>query len=147
AHELRWIPGVGAANVEFRNPQGMLYSGINGIAGLPVSSAAVPPNAPQPAAPACSDPSCNIDTLDGRFVNDPTQYGDDLWSIHTPGFGVFPIPAWYDYDTEGAGANTAKQSSLIFVSGTSYDWNASIAAQSDGRAYVQWSYTDPPAGT
>jgi hypothetical protein len=144
AHELRWIPGVGAANVEYRNPQAGFYSGINGIAALPSASTAVPPNAPQPAAPACTDPSCNIDTLDGRFVNDPTQYGDDLWSIHTPGFGVFPIPAWYDYDTEGAGANTSKQSGLKFVSGTSYDWNASIAAQNDGRAYIQWAYTDPP---
>jgi hypothetical protein len=146
AHELLWQAGIGAYNVEFRNPQGMLYSGINGISPVPVSSAAVPPNAPQPAAPACTAPSCNIDTLDGRFVNDPTQYGDDLWAVHTPGFGTFPIPAWYDYDVEGAGANTAKQSGLQFFSGSSFDWNASIAAQSDGRAYMQWSYDDPGPG-
>jgi len=148
AHELAWIPGAGAYNIEFRNPQTGFYSAITAVNALPVASTAPPPNAPQPAAPACTAPSCDIDTSDGRFVNDPTQYGDDLWTVHSPGFGgVFPIPSWYDYDTEGAGANTAKQSGLIFVSGSSYDWNASIAAQADGRAYMQWTYDDPPAGT
>ena len=147
AHELRWIPGVGAANVEYRNPQTGFYSAINAITPLGgVLATAPPPNAQQPAAPACTAPSCNIDASDGRFVNDPTQYADDLWSINTPGVGSFPIPTWYDFDTEGAGANTAKQGAFIFVSSTSFDWNASIAAQQDGRAYVQWTYTDPPAG-
>jgi len=147
AHELRWIPGTGAANVEYRNPQTGFYSAINAITPLGgILSTAPPPNAQQPAAPACTAPSCNIDALDGRFVNDPTQYADDLWSVHTPGVGAFPIPAWYDFDTEGAGANTAKQSNFIFISGSSFDWNASIAAQQDGRAYLQWTYTDPPVG-
>jgi hypothetical protein len=147
AHELRWIPGVGAANVEYRNPQTGFYSAINAITPLGgILSTTPPPDAQQPAAPACTAPSCDIDTSDGRFVNDPTQYGDDLWSVHTPGFGAFPIPAWYDFDTEGAGANTAKQSNFIFVSPDSFDWNASIAAQQDGRAYLQWTYTDPPSG-
>jgi hypothetical protein len=146
AHELRWIPGTGAANVEYRNPQTGFYSAINAITPVPVSSTAAPPNAPQPAAPACTAPSCDIDTLDGRFINDPTQYGDSLWAAHTPGFGIFPIPVWAEYDTEGVGANTRKQFGTRFVSGSSYDWNASIVAQGDGRAYLQWTYTDPPAG-
>jgi hypothetical protein len=142
AHELLWIPGAGAWNVEYRNPQTGFYSAVVSILALPNLGTAPPPNAPQPGSPACTAPSCDIDASDGRFVNDPTQYGDSLWAVNTTGFGIYPIPSWFEYDTEGAGANTTKQANYIFVSGSSYDWNASIAALADGRAYLQWTYTD-----
>ena len=50
-----------------------------------------------------------LDTLDGRFVNENTQYGDHLWATHTTNDFGFATPRWYDFDTAGAGANTIKQ--------------------------------------
>ena len=141
AHALEFTPGVGARNVEFRNPQTGAYSAIASVSAIAGESFAVPADALQPAAPACTAPSCNLDTIDGRFQDEPTQYGDDLWAVHAVGSPA--TPRWYDFDTEGAGANTIKQSSFVQVSATSHDFNPAIAAQSDGRAYISWSYTDP----
>ena len=73
----------------------------------------------------------------------PTQYNDSLWATHTAALGGFAAVRWYEFDIEGAGNGTIKQNNWIFVSGTSHDFNASIAAQPGGRAYVQWSFTDP----
>jgi hypothetical protein len=143
AHALEFTPGVGARNVEFRNPQAGFYGGINSVTPIAGEQITPPPNAPQPAAPACTAPSCLLDTIDGRFQDEPTQYGDHLWAAHSAALGGFAAVRWYDFDTEGAGANTIKQNNWIFVSLTSHDFNPAIAAQQDGRAYVSWSYTDP----
>jgi hypothetical protein len=144
AHALEFTPGVGARNVEFRNPQAGIYGGINSVTPITGEQIAPPPNAPQPAVPACTAPSCDLDTLDGRFQDEPTQYGDHLWATHSAALGAFAAVRWYDFDTEGPGANTIKQNNWIFVSSSSHDFNPAIAAQEDGRAYVSWSYTDPP---
>jgi hypothetical protein len=145
AHELLWVPGAGASNVEYRNPQAGAYSAIAAITPLTGElRVAPPPNARQPIAPPCTAPSCDISTLDGRYQNDPTQYGDRLWSANTVLLGgPFPSPEWHEWDVEGAGANMSIQGGLTFVSPSSFDWNASISAQPDGRAYLNWSYDDP----
>jgi hypothetical protein len=143
-HELVFKPGVGVNNVEFRNPQAGGYAAISANAPIAGVSSVIPPDADQPG---CAVPSCHIDTLDGRFQNDQTQYGDHLWAAHTQAFGALPTPRFYDIDTEGPGVNTVKQSEFFFMTGTSYDFNPSIAAKPDGRAYVNWSWDDPVAGT
>ena len=105
-------------------------------AAVDVPDYAVPPNAAQPGTPDL------LDTLDRRFVNASTQYGDSLWNVHTIAFGAWPAPKFYELDTEGPGANTVKQQGFFWESGTSYDWNASIAANQSGEAFVTWNSTD-----
>jgi hypothetical protein len=143
-HELVFKPTVGVNNVEFRNPQAGAYAAISANAPIAEVSSVIPPDANQPG---CADPSCHLDTLDGRFQNDQTQYGDHLWAVHTEAFGPFPTPFFYDIDTEGAGANTVKQTGFFYMTSTSNDFNPSIAAKPDGRAYVNWSWDDVTGGT
>jgi hypothetical protein len=97
---------------------------------------AVPPSAPQPSTAE------KLDTLDRRFVNASTQYGDSLWNVHTINRAGFATPRFYQIDTEGPGANTLKQSGFFFESGTSHDFNATIAANTLNEAFVTWNSTD-----
>lgn len=101
---------------------------------------AVPPDAPQLGTAQL------LDTLDRRFVNASTQVGDSLWNVHTIAFGVVAAiraaPKFYQIDTEGAGANTVKQQGFIFESGSAHGFNASIAANASGEAFVTWVATD-----
>lgn len=146
AYALEWTPGVGARAVMYRNAQTGIYGNVDLITPIVGEQTAPPPDAPQPAVPACSpapESNCNLDTIDGRFQDEPTQYNDSLWAAHTAALGSFAAVRWYEFDIEGAGNGTIKQNNWIFVSSTSHDFNPSIAAQPGGRAYVQWSYTDP----
>jgi len=105
-------------------------------AAVDVPDYGVPPNAPQPGTADL------LDTLDRRFVNVSTQYGDSLWNVHTIDMLGWPTPKFYELDTEGAAANTVKQQGFFFEGGTSYDWNATIAANPSGEAFVTWNSTD-----
>jgi hypothetical protein len=128
-------PVASVERKQFNYPGNLNYSTILSSV-MPVAAYDVPPNAPQAGS------GILIDTLDGRFVNENTQYGDHLWATHTTNDFGFATPRYYDFDTAGAGVDTIKQFGRYFASGTSYDWNASISAHTDGRAYVNWSNTD-----
>ena len=103
---------------------------------VPVTAYSIPPSAPQLGT------TQKIDTLDKRFVNASTQVSDSLWNVHTIKLGIFAAPKFYQIDTEGTGANTLKQSGFFFEGGTSFDFNASIAANASGEAFVTWNSTD-----
>ena len=107
---------------------------LSAPAPITVSSYSVPPSAAQPGT------ASTLDTLDARFVNASTQVGDSLFQVHTVAFGSWPAPHWYEFNTT---TNTVSQSSFFYASGTSYDWNASIAANDAKDVYVTWSSTDP----
>ena len=100
----------------------------------------VPPAAVQPGT------AVKLDTLDRRFVNASSQVGDSLWNVHTITAGGLATPKFYQIDTEGAGANSIKQQGFFFAAGPSHDWNASIAANAAGEAFVTWSSTNPGIG-
>jgi hypothetical protein len=106
-------------------------------ANVPVSAYTAPHDAAQPGT------AVKLDTGDGRFVNASSQVGDSLWNVHSIDIHGFSTPTFYQIDTEGAGANTIKQHGVFFASATSHDWNASIAANVLGEAFVNWSSTDP----
>lgn len=110
-------------------------------ANVPVPAYTAPPDAVQPGTAVL------LDTLDRRFVNASSQVGDSLWNVHSVDVGGFSTPRFYQIDTEGAGANTIKQQGDFSASATSHDWNASIAANASDEAFVNWSSTDPSAGT
>lgn len=107
-----------------------------------VTAYSPPPNAPQTSA--CSGSSNLLDTGDSRFVNASTQIGTALYNAHTINVSGFARPRYYQINTATA---TVTRSSTFSKSSTSYDFNASIAANNAGDVYVTWSATDPTNGT
>jgi hypothetical protein len=119
-------------------------AGINLSGPVPVAvdPYTMPPPAPQPAP--CTDPADNLDTGDSRFANASTQVGNSLWQVHTINLVGFAAPKFYQINTA---TNSIDQSSFFFATGTSFDFNASIAANIDNDVFLTWNTTDPPAGT
>jgi hypothetical protein len=122
----------------FFNPANGFFAAMSGPTNVAVSSViTVPANAAQPGCTAGS--TCALDTGDARFSSQTWQYSDNLWATHTISSGGLPTPKWYDIDIAGAGINTVKQQGFYFATATSSDFNASIAARTNGRAYVSWN--------
>ena len=111
--------------------------GLTGPISITVPSYSVPPSAHQVGTTKL------LDTSDSRFVNASTQSGNDLWQTHTIALGGFPAPKFYRINTS---ANTVSQSGSYFASGTSDDFNASIAANDAGDCFVTYTSTDATAG-
>src|SRR5204863_5398376 len=102
-----------------------------------VPSYTVPPDAHQPGTVQL------LDTSDSRFVNASTQNGTDLWQTHTINHIGFPSPFFYRINTS---TNALKQSGFYHASGTSDDFNASIAANTAGNSCVTWTSTHARVG-
>jgi hypothetical protein len=113
-------------------------SRLTGPVDVSVPAYQVPRQALQPVTDA------QLDTSDSRFVNASTQIGDSLWQVHTVALGSFPAPKFYEINTA---TNSVIQSGFFFASGTSDDFNASIAANGANDVFVNYSSTDRPAGT
>jgi hypothetical protein len=110
---------------------------LTGPVAIPVPDYVAPPPAPQP------DTSW-LDTHDGRFINASTRTGDFLWQVHTINYVGYAAPKFYQINTA---TNTVVRSNFFYATATSYDFNASIAANSDNDVFVTWSVTDPARGT
>lgn len=104
---------------------------------ITVPSYGIPPDAHQPGTANL------LDTLDSRFVNASTQNGTDLWQTHTIALGSFPAPKFYRLNTS---TNAVIQSGFYFASGSSDDFNASIAANTAGDSFVTYTSTNAGAG-
>ncbi|MBZ5547807.1 MAG: hypothetical protein LAO22_07540 [Acidobacteriia bacterium] len=110
---------------------------VTGVAGY-----GFPPSAAQPAG--CGG---TLDTLDNRFQNTGTQNGDLYYQVHTTGdFGV-PTTRYYIISGLLGFAPTISVQNDFYASGTSNDWNPSVASDPAGRFALNWSVTDPNAGT
>ena len=119
-----------------------LYTLTNSAADPPTLSAgaiiSVPPytmpaNAPQP------DTTATLDTSDGRFVNAGPQIGNSLFQVHSINSGGYARCRFYEFDTVN---KQVIQSGDFGRSGTSFDFNASIAANRRKDVFVTWSSTD-----
>lgn len=111
---------------------------LTGPVNVSVPSYTLPPDAEQPGTPA------RLDTLDARFVNASTQVGNSLWQVHTINFAGYPTPRYYEINTS---TNSLNKNGIFIASGTSNDWNASIAAnRANDRVFVTWNSTDPTRG-
>jgi hypothetical protein len=110
---------------------------LSGPATIPVDPYAVPPSAPQPGT------TYVIDTSDCRFVNAGPQIGNSLFQVHTINVGGYARPRFYEFDPVNL---TVRQSGTFSRSSTSYDFNASIAANGRKDLVVTWSATDPTNG-
>ena len=109
-----------------------------GPVNISVPAYTVPPSAHQPGTTKL------LDTSDSRFVNASTQNGVDLWQTHTIALGSFPSPKFYRLNTS---TNTVRQSGFYFASGTSDDFNASIAANDASDCFVTYTSTNASVGT
>ena len=105
---------------------------LYGPTAITVPAYSMPPSAPQPGTTAA------LDTLDARFVNVSTQVGNSLFQIHTVSFGTANAKM-YEFDTA---ADTLLKYSWYYSTGTSSDWNASIAANDAKDIFVTWNSTD-----
>jgi hypothetical protein len=76
-------------------------------------------------------------------VNASTQSGNDLWQTHTINLADFAAPKFYRLNTS---TNTVSQFGFYFVSNTSDDFNASIAANDAGDCFVTWTSTNATLG-
>lgn len=116
----------------FVNPCCPPNQALLGPVSIPVAAYTVPANASQPGL------ADRLDTSDSRFINASTQVGNLLYNVHTIALGPFPTPRWYKINTT---TNTVLVSDFFFESGTSHDFNASIAANALGDAFVTWTST------
>jgi hypothetical protein len=121
------------------NPGQTGLFGYYGVTGVPAYT--IPPSAAQPAG-------CGgfLDTLDNRFQNAGTQSGDLYYQAHTVNDSGFPTVRYYVISGLSTLTPTVALTNLIFNSGSSNDWNPSIAADPEGRFGINWSLTNPPAG-
>lgn len=110
---------------------------LTGPVSITVPSYSVPPSAAQPGTTKL------LDTSDSRFVNASTQSGNDLWQTHAIALAGFAAPKFYRLNTS---TDTVTQSGFYFASGTSDDFNASIAANDAGNCFVTWTSTDAIGG-
>jgi hypothetical protein len=106
---------------------------LSAPATIPVPAYAMPANAPQPGTTA------TLDTSDCRFVNASTQIGNSLFQVHTINSGGFARCRFYEFDTVN---RQVIQSGTFGRSNTSFDFNASIAANRRKDVFVTWSATD-----
>ena len=85
-----------------------------------------------------------IDTSDARFVNASTQIGNSLFQVHSisssPTTLVGAKCRFYEFDTVN---KQVIQHGDFSRSSTSFDFNASIAANRNKDVFVTWSATDP----
>jgi hypothetical protein len=132
--------------VRLQDPQGAFFGSMGAdtaISGF--EPLAVPRSAGQAG---CSTTSCHLDTSDGRFVNDSTQFGDELWNVATYGFsgvaGSFATPYWGQFSI--AGSSTTQRGTAIADS-CSDDFNASLVATTANKMWLNWTSTDPQGST
>lgn len=93
----------------------------------------VPRSANQPGTTA------KLDTLDGRFQAPGTQNAPFVWNVQTCGISGFPIPRVLQINFS---TNTVTQRDFVFASGSSDDFNPSLAVNDRGDVLMNWSSTD-----
>jgi hypothetical protein len=107
-----------------------------------------PPPANQPAP----NSGQQLDTLDGRLQAPPIQADTYLWFTHTVALSGFPAVRYgaISLSQSGTGGLTPTTANA-FATSSSDDWNPSLnlAEPTSGqvRLFLNWTYTDPSAGT
>lgn len=126
--------------IRFTDPANAFYSpGLTDTAITGFAAPSVPRNAGQAG---CTTTSCQIDTSDGRFSSPGVESGSRLWNVATygnTGNGGFATPTWGQFNTS---THAVIQRGVVFSDNCSDDFNASIAATTGQRAWINWTSTD-----
>ncbi|HET7475408.1 MAG TPA: hypothetical protein VFJ97_05220 [Dermatophilaceae bacterium] len=105
--------------------------------------------------PSASQPPPNngvfLDTLDGRIQAPPVQTDLFLWFTHAVNLAGFPAVRYGAIDLGSSGVGgVGVTAEFAFATGTSNDWNPSIAlaevSTNSVRIFLNWAVNDPPAG-
>jgi hypothetical protein len=124
------------------NPTDTSLHGPYTVSGIGAYSVA--PGATQPAS--CAPSTALLDSLDGRFQNAGVQAGDTYYQTHTVALGGYPAPRYYVITGLLSFAPAVSVQNTYYASGSSDDFNPSIAADGNGHFAMNWSSTDPAAG-
>lgn len=119
-----------------------LYTLTNSAADPPTLSTGAPIPVPLYTAPANAlqpGTAATLDTSDGRFVNAGPQIGNSLFQVHSINSGGYARCRFYEFDTVN---KQVIQTGTFGKSSTSFDFNASIAANRRRDVFVTWSSTD-----
>jgi len=111
------------------------YYTVSGVAAY-----SVPPGAPQPAS--CAPAGALLDSLDNRFQNVGVQDGDVFYQTHAIALGSYTANRYYVITGLDSFAPTVAAQNIFYASGSSNDWNPSVAADPAGHFALNWSYTD-----
>ena len=107
---------------------------LTGPVAVSVAAYSLPPNATQCGGIGTAQ---QLDSGDARFVNASTQSGNFLWASHSIDFFGAAV-RWYKINT-ATNSVAAGDTHTHFASGSSSDFNASIAANDAGDVYVNWN--------
>jgi hypothetical protein len=110
---------------------------LSGPVDIAVADYGYPPDASQPGT------GYLLDTLDTRFRNASSQVGDNLWQVHNIYSDGRSACKYYRIKPS---TNQVVQSGIFTASSTSHDFNPSIIANAEQKAFVTWSSTDPVNG-
>lgn len=115
-------------------PDQALYGPYN----VTVPAYSVPPGATQPS---CGGGTNALDTSDTRFVNMGIQNGDLYYQAHSVAVGT-ATPRYYIISGLLSFNPVVKETGTFWTTGTSSDFNVSIAADGGNRMVLNWSSTD-----
>lgn len=97
---------------------------------------------PAPASqPVCGGGTNAIDTSDTRFVNMGIQNGDLFYQAHSIS-DITATTKYYIISGLLTFAPTVKESAEFFATGTSSDFNVSVAADGGNRMVLNWTSVD-----
>jgi hypothetical protein len=93
-----------------------------------------------PPSAAIQPGGATLDTIDGRFQDKITQVGDTIYAVHAVGDSGYSDVQAYAFNAYTA---TLLQTTTLYASTLSFDFNPSITANAAGTAVVNWDYTIP----
>jgi len=123
------------------NPDNTAFYGPYTVSGVPGYS--VPPSAAQPSS--CAN-GATLATGDNRFQNVGIQNGDTFYQTHTFNDSGYPTPRYYVITGLLSFNPTVSVTNYFYTTGSSNDWEPSIAADPAGHFALTYSSTDPGNG-
>jgi hypothetical protein len=133
----RAAPSGSALNLFALTSPDAICPNITFVGTVTVPAYSLPPNASQPGT------GFVLHTSDARFQNRSSQLGGELWNVHSIALGP-AAGRWYRI-VLGSPPSLASACNF-FTSGTSADFNPSIAVNGAKNIAVGFSSTDAPVG-
>ncbi len=142
-----WFAAANSANGSTGNiamyalgyPASFPDNSLSGPYNVAVPAYSVPPSAAQPSP--CNVATDDLDTSDARFVQMGIQNGDLYYQVHSVSFGT-ANPRYYIIKGLLSFAPTVQETGIFYSTGTSSDFNASIAADGGNRMVMNWTSVD-----
>ncbi len=119
-------------------PASQQDQGLYGPYNVTVPAYSTPASAAQPV---CGGGTNALDTSDTRFVNMGIQNGDLFYQAHTVS-DITATPRYYIISGLNSFTPVLKESGTFYTTGTSSDFNVSVAADGGNRMVLNWTSVD-----